>query len=1539
MQIRQSSIFSGTAMFLAGIMLATVIGMGVFINLTSKSVEEGLPSTVFEQSHDIAQIAYDISALLRNVEATRLDPSSSRIEQVLDRLAIAIERLRKIRSTYNFDNLVDASSMHAIVNPALTDIHRWLTEGLPGVAPTSDTVLHLVQIRAQEAHDKVEWQYEKSAESARTILALQARKLREFRQDMKLPIAGTALLSAAVIVLVTLQLLAYRRRRIAEAALRESDARLMAIMDNSPAAISLKNPEGRFLSFNKKFLTRRNLKRETVIGKTTYDINDKKAADEVVAQDRLVMDTGTAHTFEVVRNFGGADDRTLFVVRFPVTSQNSEHLGVGSISFDITDRKRAEKAVALSDRRLRDAVDSLQEGFALFDSEDRIVLVNSAYCRLNPSAEEAMERGWRFEDLLRANIERGVLKEAVGREEEFVHERVKAHQNPGPPIIRTYGEGRTFQIRETRTPEGGIALSFIEVTEIVAAHNREAQTHQRFFDAIETVPMAVALFDSDDHLVVCNKIYNEIPGLEGELKVGTTFETIVRASVAKGNVMEAFGEEETWIAERLERHRSPAGPFTVNVKNGWLQIREYRAENNDTLLVAADITDQKLVEERLRESRQMLQLVLDSIPVRVFWKDRNLNYLGCNRRFAEDAGLKSPSSIVGKNDLDLNWIEQAELYRSDDRVVIDSGIPKYDFEEPQTGADGKTRWLQTSKAPLPDTDGNIIGVLGCYEDITERKRAQEALFESEARLRTVLESASIGIGIDLLDGRTVQANPALQKLLGYSADELLQMRFTEYSHPSHSKIDAALFEEMVDGKRNFYQLEKRYIRKDGEVVWGRVTRTLFFDIEGKARYALGMLEDITERKHAEESLRESEERYRNLIEGSLLGIVIDRDGIPIFANQAFAEMFGYDDPAHIISLGRLDPLYPPQELERIDAYRQARHGTGRTPTHYEFEGLKKSGEPIWLEAQVRVVNWEGCQATQSTIADITERQNMMENLRKLSVAVEQSPASVMITNVDGLIEYVNPKFVEVTGYEIDEVLGKDPRILKSGSTSPESYEEMWQSITSGTEWRGEFQNRKKNGELFWEFASISPITTEEGEITHFLAVKEDISLRKEYEKRLIHQANFDDTTGLPNRYMAFDRMSRAFVRARRNNSKVALLFIDLDRFKRVNDTLGHQTGDAALKSAGQRIASCLRDEDTVARFGGDEFVVILSGIISPQDARSVAEKIQKAFKKPISIRETEVFVSPSIGISLWPEDGANPEDLVRCADTAMYRAKAAGRNAYRFFTSEMDEKSQAQALIENQLRPALEREELYLHYQPIIDIATKKIVRAEALLRWQNVELGAVGPADFVPIAEEIGLIVPIGDWVLKAACREAASWQSSDNPSLKIAVNISTRQFRDTSLLDTVSEALRESGLAPERLEIEITESLFMDDFPEVTRSMNELKDLGVTMSVDDFGTGYSSLSYLRRFPVDVLKIDRSFVMDVLSDPENTTLVETIVSMAHSLKLEVIAEGVETEEQLAFLRGLGCEFAQGFLFSRPVSASDFRKFANFEPRKRTRPE
>ncbi len=560
--------------------------------------------------------------------------------------------------------------------------------------------------------------------------------------------------------------------------------------------------------------------------------------------------------------------------------------------------------------------------------------------------------------------------------------------------------------------------------------------------------------------------------------------------------------------------------------------------------------------------------------------------------------------------------------------------------------------------------------------------------------------------------------------------------------------------------------------------------------------------------------------------------------------------------------------------------------------------------------------------------DITERVRAEEDVRKLSLAVEQSPASTLITGIDGSIEYVNSKFVEVTGYESDEVLGQRPSILKSGYTPSEHYRELWETITAGKEWRGEFYNRKKNGELYWEYASVSPITDPSGEITHFLAVKEDITVRKKYEEQLLRQANYDDITQLPNRVLALDRLSQALARAHRLQTMVGLLFIDLDRFKDVNDTLGHAAGDALLREVGKRLMDCVREGDTVARLGGDEFTVILPDLTAPQNAEMVAEKMLEVVTRPLIVEDQELFSTASIGITVYPLDANDPHTLMRNADAAMYRAKEMGRNRAQFFTKELNEQALERVRLEAQLRHAIARNELELHFQPIVDLRSRLLVGAEALLRWRNDELGEIPPDQFIPLAEDSGLINALGDWVLQHALSDVNTWRNNGVNGLRVAVNVSSRQFRGTGLVDSVVQILNRTNIPPNLLELEITEGILLEDFPETTEVFKRLADLGVGFAVDDFGTGYSSLNYLRRFPVGCLKIDRSFISGVVSNPDQAALVQAIINMARSLKLEVISEGVETAEQLAFVQENGCNLVQGFLISKPLPADEFFKLA-----------
>lgn len=557
-----------------------------------------------------------------------------------------------------------------------------------------------------------------------------------------------------------------------------------------------------------------------------------------------------------------------------------------------------------------------------------------------------------------------------------------------------------------------------------------------------------------------------------------------------------------------------------------------------------------------------------------------------------------------------------------------------------------------------------------------------------------------------------------------------------------------------------------------------------------------------------------------------------------------------------------------------------------------------------------------------------------ERVRILSLAVEQSPVSVVITDRDGIIGYVNPKFESVTGHSMAAAVGRRLDFTCVGDGDGDAtMRELWETLGRGEEWRGEFQNERADGAVFWEYATVSPLTDEAGVITHFVAVKEDITVRRGYEERLLRQAHYDALTGLPNRMLMYDRLEQAMAGAHQNGVMAALLYIDLDRFKSVNDAKGHAAGDTLLREAASRLGGCVRESDTVSRLGGDEFVVILPGVVDRVMVRRVADRILRTFNAPFRIDGQDHYVTSSIGIALYPSDSEDRQTMVHNADLAMYKAKERGRNGYHFFTQQIDRESQERLSLESRLRGAVERGELALHYQPIVDMDGGRTAGYEALLRWRPHDGPPCPPDQFIPVAEDLGLIVEIGEWVLRTGIRDLAALsalchrpgEDGVGGGARIAINVSAHQLRVADFAARVIGLLREHGVAPHRLDLEITESVLLDDLVETSANLNTLCDAGVRLSIDDFGTGYSALGYLQRFPFSTLKIDRSFIRTVPEAVAARRLTETIIAMAHGMGMDVVAEGVETEEQLNYLRSHGCDMAQGFLFDRARPLAELR--------------
>jgi len=671
--------------------------------------------------------------------------------------------------------------------------------------------------------------------------------------------------------------------------------------------------------------------------------------------------------------------------------------------------------------------------------------------------------------------------------------------------------------------------------------------------------------------------------------------------------------------------------------------------------------------------------------------------------------------------------------------------------------------------------------------------------------------------------------------------------------------------------------------------------------------------------HALAELREQAEILDHIHESV---IVMDPDGFITRWNRGAERIFGYT-AAEMIGRNILFLYVEDESGDNEVAFSDALFDESKR--EMEVRRRRKSGEVFWASLQISVMrDTEG--ATTGLIgylSDITERVKAREALELHARIFENSEEGIMITDATLHIVSVNGAFCRIMGYTANDVIGQTPKLFQSGRHDAAFYAEMWRQLDAFGNWRGEVWNKRKAGGLFPMASSISAVRNAAGVVTHYFAIFSDITERKQTDERIHHLAYYDALTGLPNRTLFFKLTTQALAAAERNHVHGAVLFIDLNRFKPINDTLGHGIGDRLLQQIGARLRTALRDEDIVARLGGDEFVIALFDLTQDNYAGLVADKILAALDLPFQIEEHELKLGAAIGISVYPEDGSDAETLVRLADIAMYRAKHDSRDSYAFYSSEMNQKALDRLNIENGLRHALEENQLVLYYQPKVDIASGLITGAEALVRWQHPERGMVPPGEFIPVAEESGLIVQIGSWVLEAACTQAAVWAAAGLPHVKVAINLTAREF-DPALTQRVQTVLDRHSLPSSWLELEITESMLTHSTEAVIHMMDELHHLGVTLALDDFGTGFSSLSYLKRFPIDTLKIDRSFIIGIPADTDDCAIAGAIVSMSKQLKHRVIAEGVETLEQLDHLRNIGCDEIQGYLFSPPVPAAKF---------------
>lgn len=684
---------------------------------------------------------------------------------------------------------------------------------------------------------------------------------------------------------------------------------------------------------------------------------------------------------------------------------------------------------------------------------------------------------------------------------------------------------------------------------------------------------------------------------------------------------------------------------------------------------------------------------------------------------------------------------------------------------------------------------------------------------------------------------------------------------------------------------------------------------------------------LIERRRLEKACETALLKYRSL--ANAVGEITfehDVDGNHIIWSGMVREILGYseDEMGHDVS--SWEGKVHPDDIQSANAeYDRAAKEDRLYDMEYRFR--HKDGHYIWFNDRGSMqVDSDGNTHVTGVMKNITERKLAEEAMNTLSTAVQQSSDWILIADKYGKIEYVNDAVENVTGYTREEILGNTPRILKSGRHDRDFYKKMWDTILSGQTYTGILTNRRKNGELFEVYHTISPIKDKKGAITHFVAASRDITPIRRLEERINFLAFYDDLTGLPNRALFTDRLKQALVRSEQAEKSSGVFFIDIDRFHMINDTRGAGFGDALLKEIARRLSAAVREGDTVARLGSDEYALTLNNISKYEDIIYFLEDFRERLSQPVKADGEESLLTFSIGISVYPDDAGDVTTLIQNADLACQEAKQRGGNTYRFFTSGMNTAASEFISMEKRLKDAIKNREFILHYQPYWDCTTKKMTGMEALIRWNSRDQGLISPAKFIPVLEETGLIVEVGEWVFRSAIRQIKEWQDKGYPVVPVSVNLSIVQFRQKNLVGMINSILEETGLAPSLLTAEITESGLMEDTEFARKALKELRDRGISISIDDFGTGYSSLSYIKKLPVDNLKIDMSFIHELGKDPYAKAIVSAIITMAAALNLHTIAEGVETEEQWEVLKQLNCQTTQGYYFARPLTAEDFEK-------------
>jgi diguanylate cyclase (GGDEF)-like protein/PAS domain S-box-containing protein len=1054
------------------------------------------------------------------------------------------------------------------------------------------------------------------------------------------------------------------------------------------------------------------------------------------------------------------------------------------------------------------------------------------------------------------------------------------------------------------------------------------RSEEKFRATFEHAPLGICHIALDGRVLLANQTLADMFGYPLDELYTLTPRDVIYAEDIPGDVegAEQLLSGQAKVFRREKRHLRKDGAIVWSDVTSTL-LHDERGEPLYFIATVDDITERKRTEAALREREQQFRATFEQAAVGVGHVAMDGHWLRVNQKLCDILGYTMEEltamtyrDVTHPADMDIgpHYLKQVGQGQADTKLI----------EKRYMRKDGRIAWVEIAAAPVRDAHGNLLYVIAFIEDITQRKQAEQAQSASEERYRATYEHAPVGIAHTDLTGHWQQVNDRLCQVLGYSREELLQMSFQDITYPEDLPRQLEAVRKLLSGETDTYTMEKRYFHKGGSVVWAELTGAVIRDCAGQPDYFIAVLEDITARKQAEDALLASEEQFRTIFEHAAEGIAqVGLDGKWLRVNQALCRIVGYTRQELLHRT--FQEMTHPDDLDK-DLVQFGRLLAGEISSYsIEKRYIRKNRTRVWADLTVSLVRDRDGKPMYaiSMIEDITRRKQAEEAMRRaeehfrLLVEGAEDYAIIRLDEYGNIASW-NPGAEKILGYREEEIIGQHfshlhtPEDVAQGEPQRKLSRAIRDGRAEDDRWRA-----RKDGSRFWGSSVINALYDDEGNVQGFVKIMRDMSEQRLHQEKAAFLAHHDPLTGLPNRAYFSDRLHEAIVHAERDGTGVALHLLDLDRFKSVNDTLGHHVGDLLLKEVANRLRTCVRETDTVARLGGDEFTVIQTNVTREEDAAFLAEKIGDALEVPYDLEGQEVHSGTSIGVTLYARDAQDSVQLLKNADLALYRAKECGRHNYQFFTADLHAVLLNRQQMEQDLRRALTNQEFSLYYQPQIDLVTWNVCGVEALLRWRNPQLQMLTPGEFMDIAQETGLIVPIGEWVLREACRQNKAWQDAGIPFFRIGVNFSARQIHDPEFVGMIRRVLAETGLSPTCLELEINESQFMKDREATQAILAELSALDIRISTDDFGAALSNLNLLCQFPMDTLKIDRRVIEHVAHRKQDRAMAAAVINLANDLDVRVIAEGVETLEQLAFLQEKGCRAAQGFLFSPPVSA------------------